>query len=160
MSTAKSVIPRAAVSICVARDGSESSPCSYLLVLRAKEPGKGRWSLPGGSIELGERTADAAARELREETGLGGAGLLLDPHPFMSTDAIYRDERSGGSGGFLFHYVISHLFAIAAPLSTARPGDDALEVRWFTRREVEDLGGATAGAVADVIGRVERLRCA
>jgi 8-oxo-dGTP diphosphatase len=49
-------------SACVWRDGK------VLLIQRAKDPGLGRWSLPGGKIEHGETAAAAAARELFEET--------------------------------------------------------------------------------------------
>src|SRR5262245_49581335 len=38
-----------------------------LLVRRAREPGRGRWSLPGGRVEAGETAAAAAVREVREE---------------------------------------------------------------------------------------------
>src|ERR1700728_4448333 len=43
-----------------------------LLVLRADEPGAGRWSLPGGRLQEGESAVAGARRELFEETGLRG----------------------------------------------------------------------------------------
>jgi 8-oxo-dGTP diphosphatase len=41
-----------------------------LLVRRGKPPLAGKWSLPGGLLELGETTAEAARREVAEECGL------------------------------------------------------------------------------------------
>jgi 8-oxo-dGTP diphosphatase len=53
-----------AASACVWR-GDE-----VLLVQRGSALGHGRWSLPGGKVELGETTLEAAHRELLEETGV------------------------------------------------------------------------------------------
>jgi ADP-ribose pyrophosphatase YjhB (NUDIX family) len=41
-----------------------------VLMRRATEPSKGRWTMPGGFVDLGESVEDAAKREAREETGL------------------------------------------------------------------------------------------
>jgi 8-oxo-dGTP diphosphatase len=41
-----------------------------LLIRRGSEPLKGEWSIPGGTLEVGETIAEGIVRELREETGL------------------------------------------------------------------------------------------
>jgi 8-oxo-dGTP diphosphatase len=48
-----------------------------LLVRRGQAPRKGEWSIPGGRVELGETVAQAALRELKEETGVEAALLGL-----------------------------------------------------------------------------------
>ncbi len=50
---------------------------ALLFAQRAVEPCIGSWTLPGGFVELGETTAEAALRELYEETGLRGANPRL-----------------------------------------------------------------------------------
>ena len=62
-----------------------------VLVKRAHEPLKGEWSLPGGTVEVGETLAEAVAREVREETGLNvHVGPLVEVLDRVHRD---RDER-------------------------------------------------------------------
>ena len=112
-----------------------------LLVRRAKNPDKGKWGFPGGRIEPGETFADAAVRELREETGVGAsAGDVL-----TVLDVIHRTE----SGELLQHFV---LIAVRCLWRAGEPqaADDALEARWFTLDEVLALGAHASAKVADV----------
>jgi len=92
-----------------------------LLVRRAGEPGRGKWSIPGGVVRLGERLREAVVREVLEETGLLVEVLdLLDV-----VEVIKRDEE----GRVKFHYVIVDY--VARPLSgQLRAASDALEARW------------------------------
>lgn len=60
-----------------------------VLVRRRYEPLAGRWSLPGGTLELGETLETGAAREMREETG-----LRVEVGPIIEVfDRIMLDEE-------------------------------------------------------------------
>lgn len=84
--------PMLAVSTAVFRDGR------VLLARRGRPPLAGIWSLPGGLVEPGERLAEAAAREVREETGVE-AGIV---GPAATVEVIRRDE----AGGVARHFVV------------------------------------------------------
>ncbi|MDX6287798.1 MAG: 8-oxo-dGTP diphosphatase [Frankiales bacterium] len=91
-----------------------------LLILRAQDPARGRWSLPGGRVEAGETAAEAAAREVREETG-----LVVRIGPVLLTVAIgnydIEDFEATVVGGQLV------------------AGDDASDVRWCTPEELSAM---------------------
>ena len=80
-----------AVGAIVFRDGA------VLLVKRGAEPNRGRWSLPGGSLETGETVEAAAARETREETG-------VEVRPLRVLDV--RDFIEQKDGRVRWHYVL------------------------------------------------------
>lgn len=101
-----------------------------LLVLRGKPPAENLWSIPGGSVELGETLQEATEREIREEAGI----TIRAREPVYTFDVLERDNK----GNVRFHYVIVDLEAdyISGEL---RPGDDAVDVRWFSADEVNKL---------------------
>mmetsp|Transcript_13157 Transcript_13157/g.27999 ORF Transcript_13157/g.27999 Transcript_13157/m.27999 type:complete len:183 (+) Transcript_13157:376-924(+) len=152
----KLVYPRAAVSCVLARVRPDPL---YLLVKRGKAPGLGMWSLPGGSLELGESTLEGAVREVWEETGLPSKALFLHPLPITSTDAIYPSE----SGGYSFHYVISqvHAWVHEPHASCVVAGDDAVDACWFSVEEIEAMRqDELAGNVGEVVALARRLHAA
>jgi 8-oxo-dGTP diphosphatase len=69
-----------------------------VLVRRRQEPLAGQWSLPGGTVELGEPLEVAVAREVEEETG-----LAVEVGPVVEVfDRILLDEQRR----VRFHYVL------------------------------------------------------
>lgn len=98
-----------------------------LFVKRAQAPDKGAWSMPGGYMEVDEAPVEGAARELYEETG-----IEADPDDLTFIGTHHREldpERS----------VVELLFAIpqAQVRGKLQPGDDAADVRFWTREEIE-----------------------
>lgn len=100
-----------------------------LLVRRRFDPGRGKWSIPGGLVELGETVRDAALREVYEETGLN---VRLD-RLLGVVDYIERDE----DGRVRFHYVLVDFLAYAEGPEKVNPSDEFLEVRWVKASEVK-----------------------
>ena len=98
-----------------------------LLVQRNKEPNKGHWSIPGGRQMLGETAAEAARRELLEETGVKVDQLLL----VDVVDAIIPDVE----GKIKYHYTLVDYMG-QWQSGESRPGDDAQEVRWVRLNEI------------------------
>lgn len=108
---------------------------AVLLIRRGSPPLEDHWSLPGGRIEWGERAADAALRELKEETGCDAKLIAL----IDVVDGLM--SRSTPAEGELpwAHYVLID-FAAHWTAGEPQPGDDAREARFFSRAEIDDLG--------------------
>jgi ADP-ribose pyrophosphatase YjhB (NUDIX family) len=113
-----------------------------LLVRRGRGPAEGKWSIPGGLVDLGERIEEAARREVLEECGIpvriaGLAGVV---------DRVIRDP----GGRVRYHYVLVDY--VAHPESRSlRPGSDAAEARWVPIAEVPTYD--TTDGLLDMIQR-------
>ena len=96
-----------------------------LLIRRGKEPMKGRWTLPGGALELGETLAEGTVREVQEETG-----LIVEPVELVELlDRIHRDGAQ-----VQYHYAIAD-YLCRVTGGTLGAGTDADGVRWIERAE-------------------------
>jgi 8-oxo-dGTP diphosphatase len=102
-----------------------------VVVKRATEPLKGRWSIPGGMLELGEKLREGTVREALEETGLIiEAGDVLDVF-----DAIYVDP----TGLTQYHYVLID-FLCRLIGGQLRASSDVSEARCVSESELDGLG--------------------
>lgn len=133
-------VPRVGVGAVVLDAGR------VLLVRRGKPPLAGKWSLPGGMLELGETTAEAARREVAEECGLQIrvgelAGIL---------DRVVRDAE----GRIRYHWVLVDYVAFveSGELCAA---SDADEAQWVEVDEVVRLD--TTDGLLDMIRRAQAL---
>jgi 8-oxo-dGTP diphosphatase len=101
-----------------------------LMIQRGKEPGRGRWSIPGGRLHLGERVCDGVEREIYEECSVRvRAGDVLSV-----ADLIHRDD----DGHIRYHYVLIDLAAEYLS-GHPRPSSDALAARWVPFDELSTL---------------------
>jgi 8-oxo-dGTP diphosphatase len=129
--------PQLAVSGVIFRDDK------VLLVRRARSPGKGFYSLPGGRVEFGESLHTALHREVDEETGLRIEIIGL---------AGWREVLPGNSGGG--HYLIMS-FAARWAAGEVRLNDEHDDFKWVAPDALGDLK-LTSG-LQEVIAAARRL---
>jgi ADP-ribose pyrophosphatase YjhB (NUDIX family) len=117
-----------------------------LLVRRGRPPSAGAWTLPGGRVEQDEAFEAAIVREIREETALAARVVCALGRVTITSE---------GSAYAIHEYLLVPLSAAAAP----RPGDDAADVRWVERAELDWLGvfpdaiGVIDGGLAEARAR-------
>ncbi|GHD52237.1 NUDIX domain-containing protein [Streptomyces galbus] len=115
-----------------------------LLIERGWGPYEGWWALPGGHVDAGETSIAAAARELKEETGI--SVQVADLQQVGAFDAPGRDPRG--------RYVsVAYIAILPAPVAPTA-GDDAAAARWWPLDELPDLAFDHADILAAAAARV------
>lgn len=119
--------PRPSLTVDIAVITLEARP-RVLLIQRKAEPFAGKWALPGGFVDENERPADAARRELKEETGLEPSELE-QLHTFGDPG---RDPRG-------WTVSVVYLTRVRPDELTPVAGDDAAAVSWFPLDDLPSL---------------------
>jgi 8-oxo-dGTP diphosphatase len=112
--------PRPSVTVDIVLFHRADERTEVLLIKRAREPFKGAWAFPGGFVDEDESLEQAAARELKEETGLEGIT--------MQQLAAFGDAGRDPRG-----HTISIVFVgqLDRPVEVVA-ADDADEARWHS----------------------------
>ena len=115
--------PIVGIGVVIVREGK------IVLAKRGNEPSMGKWTIPGGLVELGENIEHAVIREAKEETCLD----VENPCLIDVVDNVDLDEK----GKIKYHYVIVDYF-VHVKGGTLKAASDAVELRWVPFDEVED----------------------
>lgn len=134
--------PRPAVTVDVVLATREVRP-RVLLIQRKKDPFAGTWALPGGFVEENEKLADAARRELKEETSLD----VADIEQLYTAGDPGRDPRG---------WTISVVYLARVNANELKPiaADDAAAVAWYPLDKLPKLAFDHAMILARARARI------
>ena len=106
-----------------------------VLIKRGNEPSKGKWTIPGGLVELSESPETAVIRETEEETGVEA----INPQLIDVVSNVDLDEM----GKVKYHYIIID-YLVHVVSGNAQAASDAQELRFVSFDEVENLDLTTS----------------
>ena len=131
--------PLVGVGVVAIKDGK------ILLVKRAFDPGAGKWSIPGGLVEAGEKLSEAGVRETEEETGIHVQILEL----INAFDMIDLDDE----GRARYHYVLVDF--LARPTGgEERLSEEVTDLKWIAYESAKEMDLTTSArrALSELFG--------
>lgn len=123
-------------------DGAIIKDGKILLIERKNEPFKGKWALPGGFVEYGEKVEDAVVREVNEETGLDTkiidiVGVYSDPS---------RDPRG---------HIVTVVYLLEILDGEIKVSDDAADAKFFDLNDLPKLAFDHNVVLKDITRRID-----
>jgi bis(5'-nucleosidyl)-tetraphosphatase len=102
--------------------------CRFLLLLSrlTKRP---LWEFPKGGIDEGESAAEAALRELHEETGMGRSDIRIVPE--FEHREEYRFTSGQGDGRTLVRKEVTYFLAEALTVDVRLSAHEASQFAWL-----------------------------
>lgn len=131
--------PSAAVAAFIVNERNE-----LLVVVRAKEPARGTFDLPGGFTDLGETVGEAVVREVMEETSLTVGKM----------DYLFSIPNTYVYSNFAIPTMDLFFRCTVDDCSTVTPADDVAEARWIP---IEQINPADFG-LASISQAVARFK--
>lgn len=132
--------PRPAVTVDIIPFILTKEGLRVLLIRRKNPPFQGCWALPGGFLDMDEELADAAVRELKEETGVAPSAM----RQLSTYGKIGRDPRGR---------TISVAFVAAiSPKSEPRAASDAASLAWYDPKNTPDMAFDHDEILRDAVG--------
>jgi len=122
-------------------DGIILKDKKILLIKRKNSPFKGKWALPGGFVEYGEKVEDAVVREVEEETGLKTS--ILD------IVGIYSDPDRDPRG-----HTVTVAYLLEVRLGILRHRDDADDAKFFDVNQLPKLAFDHKDIIKDALKKV------
>jgi len=123
-------------------DGAIIKDGRILLIKRKNEPFKGKWALPGGFVEYGEKVEDAVVREVKEETG-----LITKTKEILG---VYSDPNRDPRG-----HTVTVVFLLEIINGKLKAEDDADSVKFFNLNKLPDLSFDHGKIIQDIIRRMK-----
>lgn len=122
-------------------DGTILKDKKILLIKRKNEPFKGKWALPGGYVEYGEKVEDTIVREIYEETGL--------KTKIRDLIGIYSDPKRDPRG-----HTITVAYLLDIKSGELKSGDDASDAKFFDLKDLPKLSFDHDIIIRDTLRRV------